>query len=119
MIQRALTRDTLIDITTVGRKTGRPRRIEIWFHYQDGRIFITGTPGPRDWYANLAASPGITLHFKQSIQRDLPAQARLITARAKRSAVLTRMRELEERMAHISVEDWVKRSPLVEVELRP
>ena len=44
-VQQSLSQDALIDITTVGRKTGRPRRLEIWFHYQDSRIFITGTPG--------------------------------------------------------------------------
>jgi F420H(2)-dependent quinone reductase len=45
--------DRVIDITTTGRKTGEPRRIEIWFHRLDGRYFITGAPGrPRDWYAN-------------------------------------------------------------------
>ena len=31
-----------IDITTTGRKTGEPRRIEIVFHNIDGRLIITG-----------------------------------------------------------------------------
>ena len=46
-VRQALERDTLIDITTTGRRTGMPRRTEIWFHYQDGRILITGSPGAR------------------------------------------------------------------------
>ena len=54
----ARARDTHIDITTTGRRTGLPRRIEIWFHYQDGRIFITSSPGARGWYANMKLSPG-------------------------------------------------------------
>ena len=66
-VRQALERDTLIDITTTGRRTGQPRRIEIWFHYQDGRILITGSPGARDWYANMAADPHFTWHFKQSL----------------------------------------------------
>lgn len=44
-----------IDITTLGARTGLPRRIEVWFHRVDGRWYITGVPGPRSWYANLRA----------------------------------------------------------------
>ena len=116
-VQQALSQDTLIDITTIGRKSGRPRRIEIWFHRQDGRIFITGTPGSRGWIANLAANAQFTWHFKQSVQRDIPARARLMTDQSERRSVLTKMRELEERMGHLDVDVWVERSPLIEVEL--
>ena len=49
-------RDVVIDITTIGRRSGAPRRIEIWFHNIDGRIIITGKPGPRNWLANLIAN---------------------------------------------------------------
>ena len=44
-IQQALVTDQVIDITTTGRRSGQPRRIEIWFHNLDGRLYITGTPG--------------------------------------------------------------------------
>ena len=86
-VRRALERDTLIDITTTGRRTGQPRRIEIWFHYQDGRIYITSSPGPRGWYANVTANPNFTWHFKQSLVRDVPRRGdadhrRVRTARA-------------------------------------
>jgi deazaflavin-dependent oxidoreductase (nitroreductase family) len=77
-ILRALERDRTIDITTIGRKTGKPRRIEIWFHNLDGRLYITGSPGKRSWYANLLANPEFTFHLKGSIQADLPARARPI-----------------------------------------
>jgi hypothetical protein len=43
-IRRALDRGHLIDITTTGRRTGRPRRLEIVFHNLGGRIVISGTP---------------------------------------------------------------------------
>ena len=116
-VRQALERDTLIDITTTGRRTGQPRRIEIWFHYQDGRILITGSPGARGWYANMSANPDFTWHFKQSIVRDVPAVATPITDEGERRAVFARMMELEERMAHVQVDDWAKRSPLVEIGL--
>ena len=42
--QRALSRGHRIDITTTGRRTHQPRRIEIVFHNIDGRIYISGSP---------------------------------------------------------------------------
>ena len=74
-VQQALERDRTIDITTTGRNTGQPRRKEIWFHNIEGRLYITGSPGSRDWYANLVANPQFTFHLKQSAQADLSARA--------------------------------------------
>ena len=96
-IKKALQgREVVIDITTIGRRSGAPRRIEIWFHNIDGRIIITGQPGPRDWLANLIANPEFTLHLKGAVQADLPAKARVITDPEERRAIMSaRYREQE------------------------
>ena len=78
-VRAALARDRTIDLTTTGRRSGLPRRIETWFYNVDGRIFLSGSPGRRDWYANLQADPRLVFHLKQSMRTDLPARARLIT----------------------------------------
>ena len=81
-IQRALGHGQTIDITTTGRKTGLPRRIEIVFFNFDGRIYISGLPRPgrrRSWLANLEAHPGFTFHLKGRVSADLPATAREVT----------------------------------------
>lgn len=114
-IKRALERDLTIDITTKGRKSGKPRRTEIWFHNVDGRLYITGDPGPRDWYANMLAHQEFTFHLKESVKADLPARARAVTGAAERRRVLTRMAELDGGNDHL--EEWIAGSPLVEVEL--
>ena len=116
-IDSALLADTLIDITTVGRKTGQPRRIEIWFHYIDGRIYITGSPGPRGWYANMLANPDLTFHLKQSIRKDILGRATAITEPNDKRRVFQRMHEVEERMRGTTLEDRVSHAPLVEIEL--
>ena len=43
-IRAALSRGGVIDITTTGRRTHEPRRIEIVFPRIDGRIWISGIP---------------------------------------------------------------------------
>ena len=114
-IKQALLTDRIIDITTTGRKSGEQRRIEIWFHNVDGRLFITGTPGRRSWYANLAAHPDFTFHLKQGVQADLPARARTITDEPERRDILARILQKLDR--NDDLEKWVVDSPLVEVTL--
>jgi deazaflavin-dependent oxidoreductase (nitroreductase family) len=114
-IERALKTDGLIDITTVGRKTGEPRRIEIVFHNFDDVLYITGSPGTRDWYANLVANPRFTFHLKQSTQADIPARATPITDEATRRQVLSKV--VVKWNKQNELEAFMQSSPLVEVEL--
>jgi deazaflavin-dependent oxidoreductase (nitroreductase family) len=114
-IERALNTDGLIDITTIGRKTGTPSRIEIAFHNFDGRLYISGLPGKRDWYANLVANPHFTFHLKKSTQAGLPATAIPITDEAERRRLLTRVVQKWNRQDQL--EAFVQSSPLVEVQL--
>jgi deazaflavin-dependent oxidoreductase (nitroreductase family) len=58
----ALARNLTIDITTIGRRTGQPARIEIWWFRFEDRFIIAGTPGPRDWLANVQANPAMQVH---------------------------------------------------------
>jgi hypothetical protein len=37
-----------IDITTLGARSGIPRRIEVWFHRVGGRWYLTGVLDPQN-----------------------------------------------------------------------
>jgi hypothetical protein len=88
-IRDALERGGIVDITTTGRQSGEPRRLEIVLHAIGGRWFISGKPGwPRSWIANLHADPRMTVHLKRGVAADVPARGRVITDRAEREAVL-------------------------------
>ena len=116
-IRDALKVDMVIDITTTGRKSGQPRRIEIWAHHLDDQVFITAMPGRRSWYANMVANPDITFHLKDEVKADLPATVRPITDESERRAVLSKIKaasKFDQRQA-MPVEDWVKGNCLVEV----
>jgi len=116
-IRTALERDLVIDITTTGRKTGRPRRKEIWFHNVDGQLYITGSPGRRDWYANLLANPEFTFHLKRSARADLPARATPIRDQARRREIFQKIQQRLQRRVGMNLEEWVERSPLVQVDI--
>ena len=114
-VKQALESDRTIDITTVGRRSGEPRRIEIWMYRHGGRTFLSGSPGRRNWYANLVQRPDFTFHLKGSARADLPATARPITDEPERREVIAGILD-ELGRGSGSLEEWVARSPLVEVD---
>jgi hypothetical protein len=116
-IKQALQRDLTIDITTTGRKTGQPRRIEIWFHHLDGDLYLTGLPRPCSWYANLSAHPDFTFHLKESAQADLPARATPVLDPVVRRDVIARIQKKLGRTGS-DLEARVAGSPLMKVELK-
>lgn len=90
-VTEALARGGIADITTVGRKTGLPRRIEIYFHQFDGELYLTGRPGfKRDWQANIESNPEFTLHLKRGVSADLPVHGEREPDRAERARILSR-----------------------------
>ena len=114
-IRQALLRGGLIDITTNGRQTGKPRRIEIVFHDIEGKTYISGMPGhPRGWLANLAADPHFTFHLKGPVKADLPATARVITDETERRQILVHVANTWKRK---DLDFMVETSPLIEVNL--
>ena len=115
-VREALSKDRLIDITTNGRRTRQPRRIEIAFAFDGAALHITGRPGRRGWYANLRANPRFVVHLKQSLQRDLPASAEPVVDVAERQAFFA---ALAQRWPVIQpdFEGWLARAPFVRVAL--
>lgn len=110
---QALQSDRIIDITTTGRRSGLPRRIETWFYRVDGQIYLTGSPGRRDWYANLVQNPEFTFHLKQSAVADLPATAAPITDPEEREAIFRRI--LSDLGGGRDLDAWLAGSPLMAV----
>ena len=114
-ISAALSRGGTIDITTTGRRTGLPRRIEIVFHRIDGRMWISGLPSSRKraWIANLESDPHLTVHLKGPIAvADLPATARVVSDEPERRTILERVARAWRRN---DLDRMVAQSPLIEV----
>ena len=115
-VRAALDHSHTIDLTTTGRRTGEPRRIEIFLHNLDGRLVISGMPiagRTRAWLHNVAADPRITIHLKgPHAHADLDATARVVADPAERRELLAGVaanwgrKDLDAMVAH---------SPLIEV----
>lgn len=116
-----------IDITTTGARSGRQRRIEIWFYRVDDEIYLTTQPAARDWYANLLANPEFTFHLKNGVKADVAARADPVRDPAERhrifSSIIADLNHPRHR-AYIAqpvepVERWVSGSPLMRVSFDP
>lgn len=118
-ISRALEKDRTVDISTLGWRSGQWRRIEIWFHYINGRIFLTGIPRPRGWYANVLRNPAIYFHLKESLQIDLAATARPITDSSERQEILGSVKLIWYHQRSNSIDAFIHDAPLVEVIINP
>ena len=114
-VREALLRpQSVIDMTTTGRKSNKPRRLEIVLHNIDSHLYISGAPSRqrRGWLANLEADPKLTIHLKRGVVADLPATAREITDPAERRRVLEGIARHWNRG---DVDVMMQYSPLIEV----
>src|SRR5437879_8027966 len=67
-------------LTTTGRRTGRPREIEIWFTQRGGCYYLVAEHREHaHWVQNLKVAPRVAVRVGR---RAFPALARVVDARA-------------------------------------
>ncbi len=72
-------------LTTVGRVTGKPHEIEIWFATQDNVLyFLSGAGDGADWVRNLRKSPSVGVRIGQ---RELSGSARVVAPESDEEAL--------------------------------
>lgn len=108
----------IADITTTGRKSGLPRRIEIYFHHFDGEFYLTGRPGrKRDWQANIEANPNFVLHLKRGVAADVPVLGVPEPDPEARRAIIRRALVeswgSDSERVEAELDTWVERSPFI------
>ena len=64
-------------LTTVGRKSGKPHTIEIWFARENGNLYLLSGGGESaDWVRNLRKTPAVHVRIGS---RTVAAQAREVS----------------------------------------
>ena len=117
-LKEAMDGGGIADITTIGRKSGLERRIEIYFHQFDGTYYLTGKPGrSRDWMANIKATPEFVLHLKRGVNADVPVVGEAEPdpderARILRRALIESWDSPPDRVDK-SLQKWVDTSPFI------
>jgi deazaflavin-dependent oxidoreductase (nitroreductase family) len=116
--EAAMKRGGIADITTIGRKSGLPRRIEIYFHHFDGQYYLTGRPGPkRDWESNIGATPEFTLHLKRGLVEDVSVVGEPVPDADERGRILLRVLienwDSPPDRARAALHRWVDEAPFI------
>ena len=76
-------------LTTIGRRTGRPHRIEIWFAAQDGHVYLLAGGRERsDWVRNLQANAHVTVELGDETHAGTARVLRAGTAEDQRAREL-------------------------------
>jgi len=63
-------------LTTVGRVTGRPHQIEIWFGLAGNTAYLLAGDHSSDWVLNLRKHPSVNLRIRE---HSFDATARIVT----------------------------------------
>jgi deazaflavin-dependent oxidoreductase (nitroreductase family) len=72
-----LDRHAVVYLTTVGRVTGRPHTIGIWFAHRQSTIYLLSGGGDRaDWVRNLTRTPEVRV---RAGGRDYVGEGRIVT----------------------------------------
>jgi len=72
-------------LTTMGRVTGNPHEIEIWFGLNNTTLYLMSGDGKSDWVKNLKRNPAVTVriakHTFNATARIVEDEAEQMTAR--------------------------------------
>ena len=75
MVFERLADEDFAYLTTTGRKSGRPHRIEIWFAIDDGKLYLLSGGGDKaDWVKNIRGNGAVRI---QVGSRSVEARARI------------------------------------------
>jgi len=103
-------------LTTVGRKTGKPHKIEIWFGLNGGTVYLlSGGMDKSDWVRNLLKDPNVTVRIAK---HTFPATARLV--KDEKEEMLARAMladKYKEREADGSLSEWARTALVVGIDL--
>jgi deazaflavin-dependent oxidoreductase (nitroreductase family) len=108
-------RDLFLYLTTTGRRSGRPHRIEIWFAAHHGKLYLlSGGRDRSDWIRNLQANGRVSVELAGD---DHVGVARVLepgTAedRLARELLVAKYEPVE----HDSLEEWGRTSLAVVIE---
>jgi deazaflavin-dependent oxidoreductase (nitroreductase family) len=103
-------------LTTTGRRSGAPHRIEIWFALGDGVVYLLSGGGDRsDWVLNLEVSPDIVLEIGDE---ERATTARLVTDLEEDTLARRLVAEKYRPRSRGDLDEWERTSLPVAIEWR-
>ncbi|HVM41683.1 MAG TPA: nitroreductase/quinone reductase family protein [Acidimicrobiia bacterium] len=102
-------------LTTTGRRTGRPHRIEIWFAAEGRTLYLLSGGGQSaDWVQNLVADPAVGVEVGGEEYR---ARARVLEGGDEAERARSLVFEKYAVRGHGDLTDWRQRALPVAIDL--
>jgi deazaflavin-dependent oxidoreductase (nitroreductase family) len=108
-------RDLFLHLTTTGRRSGRPHRIEIWFAAHRGKLYLlSGGRDRSDWVRNLQADGRVSVELggEQHVGVARVLEPGTAEDRLARELLVAKYEPVE----HDSLEEWGRMSLPVVIE---
>ena len=104
-------------LTTTGRRTGRPHRIEIWYAREGDALYLLAGGGrSSDWVRNLLADPAVVVEVDGT---ERAARARVVDEGPVSSSARARVFEKYQPRYEGDLGDWREQSLPVALDLLP
>ena len=106
----------LTHLTTVGRRTGKPHTVELWFAVRDNKIYLSHEGEPTDWMKNITRNNRVSFEIDG---KNFIGKARYLkngTDEAEKAKVALYEKYYGKAAKEI-IDDWFSLSRLVVVEL--
>ena len=108
-----LQKEKLAHLTTVGRKTGKPHRVELWFSLGAGKIFLSHEGDYTDWMRNITKNRRVRIQIGRL---DLEADATILKEGVSKELGKTSLYEKYYGPApKATIEDWFELSTIIEL----
>lgn len=112
-----MTADDYCYLTTTGRRSGRPHRIEIWYAVEGSTVYMLSGGGcSSDWVRNLVADPAVLVEIDGG---EHPARGRVLEGgeEAERARSLVFAKYAPRYQGDLT--DWRERALPVAIDLEP
>ncbi len=104
-------------LTTIGRVTGKPHQIEIWFGAKNNSLYLLSGGGDKsDWVRNLLKNPAVTVRVGAY---TFPATARLVKDESEELEARHLLADkYHEREADGSLDEWARTALVVGIGIK-
>lgn len=112
-IVKILRDEKFVYLTTVGRKTGIPHTVELWFAYAGGRIFLSHEGKYTDWMKNIIDGNRVRARIGRL---NLEAYATILTdGKSKDLGKISLYEKYYGPAPKATIDDWFELSTVVEL----
>lgn len=108
-----LRKEKFAHLTTDGRKTGKPHRVELWFSLGAGKIFLSHEGDHTDWMRNITKNKRVHIQIGRL---DVEAEAMILKEGVSNELGKTSLYEKYYGPApKATIDDWFELSTIIEL----